>query len=179
MNSLDLEKLPSYPKTQQQLDEIKPLLAASFLTKNLSDEMVNKIAGAMQPKHYKQGDQIIKYGDVGQHYYILSQGSVKVIVYQPKTDPNDPELATKVTFTKVMEKGAGFGELALIYNDKRSATIEALEDCQCYALDGTVFKSIVIKSSMQKRAQLAGFLNSIKLFDSLDQQKKLKLVDGL
>jgi CRP-like cAMP-binding protein len=78
-----------------------------------------------------------------------------------------------------MEKGAGFGELALIYNDKRSATIEALEDCEVYALDGMVFKSIVIKSSMQKRAQLAGFLNSIKLFDSLDQQKKLKLVDGL
>jgi len=28
-----------------------------------------------------------------------------------------------------MEKGAGFGELALLYNDKRSATIEAFEDC--------------------------------------------------
>jgi len=28
-----------------------------------------------------------------------------------------------------LEKGVGFGELALLYNDKRSATIEAIEDC--------------------------------------------------
>jgi len=28
-----------------------------------------------------------------------------------------------------LEKGIGFGELALLYNDKRSATIEAIEEC--------------------------------------------------
>jgi len=105
------------------MDEIKPLLEASFLTKNLNEEMVNKVAAAMQPMHFKEGDLIIKYGDVGTHYFILSSGSVKVIVYQPKTDPTDPNLGSKVMFTKVMDKGAGFGELALIYNDKRSATI--------------------------------------------------------
>ena len=68
-----------------------------------------------------------------------------------------------------MEKGAGFGELALIYNDKRSATIVSNEECEAWSLDGTVFKSIIIKSSMQRRGQQAGFLNSIKLFDSLDK----------
>ena len=78
-----------------------------------------------------------------------------------------------------MEQGAGFGELALIYNDKRSASIQALEDCETYTLDGVLFKSIIIKSSMQKRSEIAGFLNSIKLFDKLDQERKLKLSDGL
>jgi len=28
-----------------------------------------------------------------------------------------------------MKQGIGFGELALLYNDKRSATIEAEDDC--------------------------------------------------
>lgn len=112
-------------------------------------------------------------------YYILSTGSVKVTVYQDNTDPNDPELESKVKFTKNLDKGAGFGELALLYNDRRSATITALEDCQTYTLDGKLFKAIIIQSSMNKRKVQFGFLESIKLFNNLDKFQKLKLVDGL
>ena len=68
-----------------------------------------------------------------------------------------------------MTQGAGFGELALIYNDKRSATIIATEDCETFVLDGTLFKKMVIQSTMVKRTSHAGFLNNIKLFDSLEQ----------
>jgi len=78
-----------------------------------------------------------------------------------------------------MEKGAGFGELALLYNDKRSASIQATCDCETYVLEGTIFKTMIIKSSIQKRAQKAGFLDSIKLFEQLDKFQKLKLIDGL
>lgn len=63
-----------------------------------------------------------------------------------------------------MGQGSGFGELALLYNDKRSATIEAVDVCETYTLDGTIFKTIIIKSSIQKRSLQAGFLNDIKLF---------------
>lgn len=122
---------------------------------------------------------IIKYGDVGKEYFIMSKGSVKVIVYQKGTDPNDPDLKNKIQFSKYMGAGSGFGELALLYNDKRSATIEAVDTCETFTLDGTIFKTIIIKSSIQKRSLQAGFLNDIKLFDALDKFQKLKLVDGL
>ena len=125
------------------------------------------------------GDKIITYGDAGRDYFILSKGKVKVIVYQPRTEANDPELDTKIMFTKELTDGAGFGELALIYNDKRSATLIATEPCECYVLDGVLCKQMIIQSSMQKRTDRAGFLNSIKLFDNLESQQKLKLVDGL
>lgn len=78
-----------------------------------------------------------------------------------------------------MGPGSGFGELALLYNDKRSATIEAVDDCEAYSLDGSIFKTIIIKSSIEKRSLQAGFLDKIKLFDSLDKLQKLRLVDGL
>ena len=64
------------------------------------------------------------------------KGSVKVKIYEKGSDPNDPNLEQKVIITKKMESGSGFGELALLYNDKRSATIEAEEECECYTLDG-------------------------------------------
>jgi CRP-like cAMP-binding protein len=47
-----------------------------------------------------------------------------------------------------MGAGSGFGELALLYNDKRSATIEAVDTCETFTLDGTIFKTIIIKSSI-------------------------------
>ena len=65
--------------------------------------------------------------------------------------PFDPKLDEKIAFTKIMQQGAGFGEIALLYNDKRSASIKAEEDCLTYVLDGTIFKTIIIKSSVDKR----------------------------
>ena len=35
-----------------------------------------------------------------------------------------------------MQKGEGFGELALLYNDKRSATVVAICECETYTLQG-------------------------------------------
>jgi hypothetical protein len=52
----------------------------------------------------------------------------------------------------------------LLYNDKRSATIEAIEECKAYMLDGSIFKMIVINSNINKRTVQVGFLDSIKLF---------------
>lgn len=98
----------------------------------------------MKPQTFLKNELIIKYGDVGQEYFILSKGSVKITVYTKGTDPNDPDLENKIIFTKNMGQGSGFGELALLYNDKRSASIEAVEVCETYTLDGTIFKTITI-----------------------------------
>lgn len=169
LSTLDFSKIPNFKKTKKQLDEILPLIKKSFLTKNLSDEEMMKLAGAMKPQKFLKNELIIKYGDVGKEYFIMSKGSVKVIVYKKGTDPDDADLKNKIQFTKYMGAGSGFGELALLYNDKRSATIEAVETCETYTLDGTIFKTIIIKSSIEKRSLQAGFLNDIKLFDALDK----------
>jgi len=88
---------------------------------------------------------IIKYGDIGTYYYLLAKGCVKVLLYRDGTDCNDKDLEYKIKLTKFIDQGTGFGELALLYNDKRSATVQAVDDnVECYTLDGSIFKSIVI-----------------------------------
>ena len=148
LNSLDFSKIPNYKKSKKQMDEIIPLLKNNFLTKNLADDEIEKLAGAMKPQTFLKKELLIKFGDVGKEYFILSKGSIKITVYNKGTEPNDPELSKKVMLTKYMGQGCGFGELALLYNDKRSASIEAVEVCETYTLDGTIFKTITIKSSI-------------------------------
>lgn len=71
-------------------------LRKSFLTQKLEQKDIEKIAGAMKAKEFKEGDVIIKYGDVGQEYFILAEGNVQVFVYRKDTSPDDPELGKKI-----------------------------------------------------------------------------------
>ena len=169
LKDLDFSKIPYYPKPPEELQEIVKLLQKSFLCTKLERKDVERIAGAMKPRAFEKGQLIIKYGDVGHEYFVLAQGSVQVMVYQRDADPADPELESKVLFTKVLPKGAGFGEIALMYNDKRTASIKAEEQCKTYVLDGGTFKAIIIKSSIDKRIVQSGFLDKIPLFDSLEK----------
>ena len=111
---------------------------------------------------------------------MLSKGTVRVYVYEQDSDPKDPNLASKVLFQKTLEPGSGFGELALIYNSKRTATIRAESDeVLTYALDGGIFKTTIVKSSIERRNVQFEFLNKVELFDGLDRQQKNRLTEGM
>ena len=135
------------------------MLKTNFLTKNLTEAELAKLACAMRPQTYFKKDTLIKYGDAGKLYFILIKGNVKVTVYKPGTAHDDPELEKKKLLTKYMGPGSWFGELALLYNHKRSSTIEAVDNCDVYTLEGQIFKTLIISSSIEKRSRKAEFLN--------------------
>ena len=60
---------------------MKEVLKKNFLTRNLNDSEIEKLAGAMKPIKFLKKEIIIKYGDIGSTYFILSNGSVKVTIY--------------------------------------------------------------------------------------------------
>ena len=55
------------------------------------------LADAMYAKHFSQGENVIRFGDIGSEYFILSSGVVNVTVYQPGSNPFDPKLSEKIT----------------------------------------------------------------------------------
>lgn len=52
----------------------------------------------MFSKNFKAEQPIIRYGDMGSEYFVLATGKVRVTVYKPGTDPNDPQRADKIAF---------------------------------------------------------------------------------
>ena len=44
----------------------------------------------MQKKYFNTGEVIIRYGDIGNEYYVLSYGTCKVTIYIKGTKPEDP-----------------------------------------------------------------------------------------
>jgi CRP-like cAMP-binding protein len=73
----------------------------------------------------------------------------------------------------------GFGEIALLYNDKRTASITAISDCDTWVLSGDVFKQIIAINSIRRRNISLEYLDKVELFQNLEKYAKLKLIDGL
>lgn len=73
----------------------------------------------------------------------------------------------------------GFGEIALLYNSPRTASVSALTECQMWVLAGDCFKHIIAQNSIKRRNISLEFLNKVDLFNKLEQYEKLKLIDGL
>ena len=67
--------------------------------------------------HYREGDVIVRQGEIGNHFYIIESGQVEVI----REDPGEPPKCLGV-------RGAGtsFGEIALLKDAPRTATVRCL-----------------------------------------------------
>lgn len=143
----------------------------NILTAKLSDEAVNNLVNAMYERQYEAGEVLIKFGDMGNEYFVLGEGTCECLVHD--------EISKEVVLKKTLKPGNCFGELALLYNSIRSATIKALTPCKAYVLAGSLFRSIIMASAVKLRNVRFQFLDGVKIFEQISRYEKLKLLDGL
>ena len=86
-----------------------------ILLADLSEEDWARVLRIVETRHFKTGEDLIRIGDKDESFYILTSGSVDVIV---ETDGRDPVLAR-------IPEGSVFGEIAFFDGAPRSATIRA------------------------------------------------------
>ena len=83
------------------------------------------------------------------------------------------------TFLKTYVPGESFGELALLYNAPRAASIKAKTDAVCFGLDRDCFNHIVKEAASKKRLRYEAFLKKLALFEGIDPYFATKIADGL
>lgn len=108
----------------------KEFLRTVDLLKPLEDEERGKVADAMVEKKFVDGEEIMSQGDEGDALYFLEKGEAMVI--------KDGEKVFQYT-----EQGQYFGELALMNNAPRAATVEACGECVCLRLGRAEFERLV------------------------------------
>ncbi|CAF98611.1 unnamed protein product [Tetraodon nigroviridis] len=104
--------LPFYPKSPQSKDLIKEAILDNDFMKNLELSQIQEIVDCMYPVEYGKDSCIIKEGDVGSLVYVMEDGKVEVTKESLK-------LCT-------MGPGKVFGELAILYNCTRTATVKSI-----------------------------------------------------
>merc|ERR1711879_279182 len=72
-----------------------------------------------------------------------------------------------------------FGELALMYNAPRAATIIANTEGQLWAMDRQTFRKIVVKATAKKRRKYEEFLKKVEILSVLKDDEITKVADAI
>jgi CRP-like cAMP-binding protein len=106
------------------------------------------------------GQAIIKQGDKGDKFYVVDSGVYEVrVVKEGAPVPADGGSAV-LTYNS----GGHFGELALLYNKPRGASVFCKEAGRLWALDRLAFRTILMKSpkkALLKTLRRVGVLKSL------------------
>jgi putative ABC transport system ATP-binding protein len=109
------------------------------LFKTLTPRQLTDVAEEMTKRHYAAGEIIIREGEPGEEFMLISEGEVEVI-------RAEHEVAR-------LRPGDFFGEVALISGEPRNATIVAVTEVDTYVLGKTDFQT-AIATSQSFRDQL-------------------------
>lgn len=187
--SLDPNANTSLPKTiiykdAAQRGRIEASIRNNLLFRNLDEEQHNDVLNAMKEVTVKKGTEVIVQGAVGDFFYVVEEGTFEVWVRAPPTHtyagPGN-SVATPGEEKKVATYGPGgsFGELALMYNAPRAATVVATSRATMWALDRVTFRSILMEHTSRKRKMYETFLAEVPILASLNTKERAKIADAL
>ena len=151
-------KRPSRTKINTRKDERTQELIASAIENNvlfaaLDEEQIGRIVEEMWCLDVAKGDNIINQGEQGDNFYVVEEGTFNIYVTR---DGLEKLVATRAS-------GESFGELALMYNSPRSATVKAMTNCKVWAVERYMFRKILIRVSEEKLKEYERFLKQVPL----------------
>ena len=138
---------------------------------SLDDKELEIVIDAMELKEFGPGDKVIQQGDDGDELYVVESGTLSCFRVVAK--------GAEPLLLKKYEQSEAFGELALLYNAPRAATIVA--DCATTlsSLDRATFNAIVKDSAAKKREKYEEFLKSVPLLSNIEDYERQKIADAV
>lgn len=156
---------PVITKTDEQKDRLKATLTNSFMFANLEPNDLNIVIGAMKEVQVVVDSCVINQGEQGDFLFVIESGKFDCI----KDD----------VVVKTCQTNDVFGELALLYNCPRAATVKSKEQGVLWQLDRETFNAIVKEAAQKKRQRYDAFLAKVPLLSSMDAYERSQLADAL
>lgn len=172
-------KPPFHAKSADQLARLKTAVAGNFLFSHLDDEQSAQVLGALVEKPIPaKGIKVITQGDAGDYFYVVEKGVFDIHIHPSGSVQTGPDgIGRKVSS---IGPGGSFGELALMYNAPRAATVlSTAAGCLLWALDRVTFRRILMDSAFARRRMYETFLNEVPLLSSLTAYERSKIADAL
>eukprot|EP00043_Microstomoeca_roanoka_P006497 m.63247 g.63247 ORF g.63247 m.63247 type:complete len:376 (-) comp13436_c0_seq1:647-1774(-) len=158
------------PKDAATMLRLQKAVAENILFQHLEAEELSQVLDAMFLVKKEAGETVIEQGDEGDNFYVVDSGELDV------WKAEEGEEAKKVLELTV---GGSFGELALIYNQPRAATVKCKTECQLWALDQDTYRRILMGSTIKKRKEYEEFLAKVEILSSIDKYERLQIADAL
>lgn len=126
-----LRSLPPSLSTEVSMHLKRDIIESVPLFQGASDAFIREVALQMKPVVFMPGDTIVCSGDPGREMYFIAHGTAEAVA---------PDGNTVYT---TMTAGDFFGEIALVTDTRRTATVRATDFCDLYRLDKEIFDRIL------------------------------------
>mmetsp|Transcript_7012 Transcript_7012/g.8675 ORF Transcript_7012/g.8675 Transcript_7012/m.8675 type:complete len:797 (+) Transcript_7012:95-2485(+) len=134
--------------TANQQKDIHDVLRRVPFLSELDDRILTRISDALTTVSFLDGERIINKGDVGEVFYIIREGSVKV---------HDIGFGDSQYVDQMLGPSDWFGERALLTGEARVANVSSTNTCSCLCLSRETFEKTLgplqslIDHAMKKR----------------------------
>jgi len=167
----------SINKTNEQKQKLHKIISSIIIFKNLYQEEINELIDSMFERKCNQNEEIIREGDNGNYFYVISSGSYEAYI-KTSSSSNDSKYGRKV---REYNDSGYFGELALLYDQPRLATVICSKDNSVlYCMKRDKFKRLVIGNAFKRRKMYQEFLESVTLLkSSMNDYERSQVADAL
>jgi cAMP-dependent protein kinase regulator len=162
-------KAREIPKNPETVRRIKSRILTTFLFGNLDPKDLDIVIGAMDEKKFTKGETVITQGENGDCLYLIECGELDCYKRIHNTEK----------CVKHYIQGDTFGELALLYNCPRAATVKAVTDVVTWCLDRETFNHIVKDAAQKKRERYESFLKTVNILSTIDSYELMQICDAL
>lgn len=125
-----LEDLPDFLRIEVSLILNRDIVEKVNIFQGAEAIFINEVVMKLRPVVAMKGSYIIRIGETGREMFFISRGTVEVVI------------ESGVVVASLGE-GNSFGEVALIYDRKRNASIRAKTNCDLFVLTKTDFLEIM------------------------------------
>ncbi|XP_053957757.1 cGMP-dependent protein kinase, isozyme 2 forms cD5/T2 isoform X2 [Anastrepha ludens] len=94
-------------------------------------------------------------------------------------DEGRVEVSREGKYLSTLSGAKVLGELAILYNCQRTATITAITECKLWAIERQCFQTIMMRTGLIRQAQYTDFLKSVPIFKNLPEDTLIKISDVL
>lgn len=154
-------------KTAQERNFISTNLKATKFFGGLDFNQMNQLVDCMRMRKFKAETMIIQQGDFGDEMYLIMQGEVDILI----------EKEGKTTTVCTLGAGTVFGELAILYNCKRTASCKAKSACSVWAIDRKSVQTIVKFMGQERLEEYVRLLLTVDKLKHLPRGTLMRIAD--
>jgi cGMP-dependent protein kinase len=148
-------------KEDKDIALILSVLKNHYIFKNIDKSSQMKIIKKVKCFEVAAKEVIFEQGQPGRCFFVVSAGRLEVRA-------NDER--------RILGPGQSFGELALIDDRPRTATVRTLDSCVLWGLDRDTFMKTLKRLRMQEYEENKSFINSANIFNVLTNLQKEALL---
>ncbi|KAF7261629.1 hypothetical protein EG68_00996 [Paragonimus skrjabini miyazakii] len=159
-----------HAKTDEQRKLLKEVCKTVVLFRGMDEEELDRMIEVMFARTVQPGDKIIVQGDDADNFYVVEQGTFHAFVKDEEGQDKQVCVYTNEGY---------FGELALMYNAPRSATVIAQTDGRIWCMSRKAFRKFVLSHASKQRRAFVKILHSVQMLQELSPYERMNLADAL